>query len=74
MDIFDILGPIMVGPSSPHTAGAARIGGMARALLGAVPPAAVRRRSARHRPWRPVRWWPCAVAMRGRSVTRWPSR
>ena len=37
MDIFDILGPIMVGPSSSHTAGAARIGGMARALLGAEP-------------------------------------
>ena len=37
MDIFDILGPIMVGPSSSHTAGAARIGGMARALLGATP-------------------------------------
>ena len=29
MDIFDILGPIMVGPSSSHTAGAARIGGIA---------------------------------------------
>ena len=37
MDIFDILGPIMVGPSSSHTAGAARIGGMARALLGSQP-------------------------------------
>ncbi len=37
MDIFDILGPIMVGPSSSHTAGAARIGQMARALLGAQP-------------------------------------
>lgn len=37
MDIFDILGPIMVGPSSSHTAGAARIGYMARALLGAQP-------------------------------------
>ena len=37
MDIFDILGPIMVGPSSSHTAGAARIGGMARALLGSTP-------------------------------------
>ena len=37
MDIFDILGPIMVGPSSSHTAGAARIGGMARSLLGAQP-------------------------------------
>lgn len=37
MDIFDILGPIMVGPSSSHTAGAARIGYMARALLGEQP-------------------------------------
>ena len=34
MDIFDILGPVMVGPSSSHTAGAARIGAMARPLLG----------------------------------------
>ena len=34
MDIFDILGPVMVGPSSSHTAGAARIGAMARTLLG----------------------------------------
>ena len=33
-DIFDILGPIMVGPSSSHTAGAVRIGAMARTLLG----------------------------------------
>ena len=24
MNIFDILGPVMVGPSSSHTAGAAR--------------------------------------------------
>lgn len=37
MDIFDILGPVMVGPSSSHTAGAVRIGRMARRLLG-VPP------------------------------------
>ena len=35
MNIFDILGPVMVGPSSSHTAGAARIGSMARTLLGA---------------------------------------
>lgn len=28
--IFDILGPIMVGPSSSHTAGAARLGKIAR--------------------------------------------
>ena len=37
MDIFDMLGPIMVGPSSSHTAGAARIGNMVRALLGEEP-------------------------------------
>ena len=34
MDIFDILGPVMVGPSSSHTAGAARIGKMARTTAG----------------------------------------
>lgn len=37
LDIFDILGPVMVGPSSSHTAGAVRIGGMARTLLGSQP-------------------------------------
>ena len=37
MNIFDILGPIMVGPSSSHTAGAVRIGKVARMLLGAEP-------------------------------------
>ena len=37
MNIFDILGPVMVGPSSSHTAGAARIGLMTRKLLGAEP-------------------------------------
>lgn len=33
MDLFDILGPIMVGPSSSHTAGAVRIGYVAGRLL-----------------------------------------
>lgn len=37
LDIFDILGPVMVGPSSSHTAGAVRIGRMARTLLGSRP-------------------------------------
>ena len=37
MNLFDILGPVMVGPSSSHTAGAVRIGRMARALLGQTP-------------------------------------
>ena len=34
MNIFDIVGPVMVGPSSSHTAGAVRIGFVARKLLG----------------------------------------
>src|SRR5699024_9098546 len=34
---FDIVGPVMIGPSSSHTAGAARIGAVARALLGSQP-------------------------------------
>ena len=33
MGIFDIIGPVMVGPSSSHTAGAARFGIVARYLL-----------------------------------------
>ena len=37
MDMFDIIGPIMIGPSSSHTAGAARIGKIARQLLGGKP-------------------------------------
>ena len=37
MNLFDIMGPVMVGPSSSHTAGAVRIGRMARALLGQEP-------------------------------------
>lgn len=34
MNLFDILGPVMVGPSSSHTAGAVRLGRTARRLLG----------------------------------------
>ncbi|BCN32164.1 L-serine ammonia-lyase, iron-sulfur-dependent subunit beta [Anaeromicropila herbilytica] len=34
MNIFDILGPVMVGPSSSHTAGAVKIGYIVRKLLG----------------------------------------
>ena len=37
MNIFDIMGPVMVGPSSSHTAGAARIGYLTRKLLGSTP-------------------------------------
>lgn len=34
MNLFDIIGPVMVGPSSSHTAGAVKIGYVARRLLG----------------------------------------
>lgn len=37
MNLFEIMGPIMVGPSSSHTAGAVRIGLIARCLLGGQP-------------------------------------
>ena len=34
MSLFDIIGPVMVGPSSSHTAGAVRIGYMTRQIMG----------------------------------------
>ncbi|MFH1012664.1 MAG: L-serine ammonia-lyase, iron-sulfur-dependent subunit beta [Candidatus Peregrinibacteria bacterium] len=37
ISIFDIAGPIMVGPSSSHTAGACKIGQLARALFNGTP-------------------------------------
>lgn len=37
LSVFEIIGPVMVGPSSSHTAGAARLGQIARALFGQVP-------------------------------------
>jgi len=37
MSIFEIIGPVMVGPSSSHTAGACRIGYAARRLLDEKP-------------------------------------
>ncbi|MGI6121922.1 MAG: L-serine ammonia-lyase, iron-sulfur-dependent subunit beta [Saccharofermentanales bacterium] len=35
--VFDIIGPVMVGPSSSHTAGAVRIGLAARFIFGEQP-------------------------------------
>lgn len=35
--VFDIIGPVMIGPSSSHTAGAAKIGKAARDLFGKEP-------------------------------------
>jgi L-serine dehydratase len=37
VSLFDILGPTMVGPSSSHTAGACRLGLVARAIAGGTP-------------------------------------
>ena len=34
MNIFDVIGPVMIGPSSSHTAGAVRLGKLALAILG----------------------------------------
>lgn len=35
--VFDLIGPIMIGPSSSHTAGAARIGKIVRNIFGELP-------------------------------------
>ena len=37
MNAFDIIGPVMIGPSSSHTAGAVRIGNVARNIFGKQP-------------------------------------
>ncbi len=37
MQIFDIIGPVMIGPSSSHTAGACRLGRVARKILADRP-------------------------------------
>ena len=34
ISVFDVLGPNMIGPSSSHTAGAARIGFLAQKMIG----------------------------------------
>jgi iron-sulfur-dependent L-serine dehydratase beta subunit len=33
MNVFDIIGPVMIGPSSSHTAGAVRLGRVANKLI-----------------------------------------
>lgn len=37
LSLFDIVGPVMLGPSSSHTAGANRIGYLAGRILGKIP-------------------------------------
>jgi L-serine dehydratase len=34
MKLFDVIGPVMIGPSSSHTAGAVRLGNVALSVLG----------------------------------------
>ena len=41
MNVFDIIGPVMIGPSSSHTAGAVRIGRVANKLMDGKMPVAV---------------------------------
>jgi len=41
MNLFEIIGPVMTGPSSSHTAGAVRIGNAALNLFGKKPELAV---------------------------------
>ena len=41
MNVFDIIGPVMIGPSSSHTAGAVRIGRVANKLMDGQEPAKV---------------------------------
>ena len=38
---FDVIGPVMIGPSSSHTAGAVRLGALARAIFGGQPSSVV---------------------------------
>jgi L-serine dehydratase len=40
VSLLDIIGPVMVGPSSSHTAGACRLGLLARGLVGGTPQSA----------------------------------
>jgi L-serine dehydratase len=35
--VFEVIGPVMIGPSSSHTAGAVRLGRLARAVFGGAP-------------------------------------
>lgn len=37
MDVFQVIGPVMIGPSSSHTAGAVRLGRLGRAILAGEP-------------------------------------
>lgn len=42
MNVFDIIGPVMIGPSSSHTAGAVRLGEVANKVLDGAEPTEVK--------------------------------
>lgn len=42
MNVFDIIGPVMIGPSSSHTAGAVRLGQVANKVLGGLEPSEIK--------------------------------
>ena len=80
MNSFDIIGPVMVGPSSSHTAGAVKIGNISQKLLGTsvrkalfLPPAKGMARTGRWLPgcwaflWT-IRGFPTASAMQRRPI------
>ena len=46
MSILDMIGPVMIGPSSSHTAGACRIGLLARGIFQQTPERAAKVTSA----------------------------
>ena len=76
MRLFDVLGPVMIGPSSSHTAGAARIGYTAQKLLGDVPAEAD---IGLYGSFATVRWWrACWASARTTpacpTASRWPRR
>jgi L-serine dehydratase len=39
--VFEVIGPVMIGPSSSHTAGAVRLGRLARSVFGETPSSAL---------------------------------
>ncbi len=41
MNVFDMIGPVMIGPSSSHTAGAVRLGRVAYKLMNGAQPSQV---------------------------------
>ena len=74
VSLLDIIGPVMVGPSSSHTAGACRLGLLARGLVGGTPRRGAaraawvvrpHRRRSRHR--QGARWRPHGISPRRRA-------